>query len=115
MQRCWHDIDGGLSIHRLGDGVSAEKLGEYSPSCTFLTFDRLSFPEHYLFKGLSRFLLECAPMLETWFPSIYKMTINKKVGLVIQKLIPNSSHKNLSLDFTPLQDSGTVTKTDWLN
>jgi len=54
-------------------------------------------------------------MLETWFPSIYKMTINEKMRLVIQKLIPNSSHKNLSLDFTPLQDSGTVPKTDGLN
>ena len=60
-------------------------------------------------------LLELDIILPTWPLTIYKMTINKEVRLIVHKLIPDSSHKNLGFDITPLQNARTVPKTNGLN
>jgi len=52
--------------------------------------------------NLFRFLVELDIILPAWPLSIYKMTINKEMRLIIQQLIPNSSHKDLGFDVAPL-------------
>jgi hypothetical protein len=64
---------------------------------------------------LFRFLLQLFSALRTRLPSIYKMTINKEMGSVILKFVPNSGNENLGLNIAPLQNSRTVSKTDGLN
>ena len=46
---------------------------------------------------------------------MYKMTIDEEMRFVVQKLIPNPSHKDLSLSVAPLQNPRTISKTDGFN